>query len=127
MRLMKTTGSAIQVLSMMMFAMSLGAAPPDPTSTADAQTHPPPGAVDVAKADATRNPGNALFDRTGVFVNDAGAFPAAQYKSKLKIGNVAWIALQIDNGGKIRTDNAAAIEKGWADQWRGAGLKVGFW
>src|SRR5947207_14242802 len=108
MRLMKTTGSAIQVLSMMMFAMSLGAAPPDPTSTADAQTHPPPGAVDVAKADATRNPGNALFDRTGVFINDAGAIPAAQYKLKLKIGNVAWLAVEIAKRDKARPQKRAS-------------------
>jgi hypothetical protein len=27
----------------------------------------------------------------------------------------------------VRSDNASAIEKGWADQWRAAGFKVGFW
>lgn len=81
----------------------------------------------LVKKDGTRNPGNAIFNRTGVFVNSASAFRASQYESKLKIANVAWIALQIDNGGKVREDNASEIEAGWADQWRAAGFKVGFW
>ncbi len=55
------------------------------------------------------------------------AFPASRYASRLKTANVAWIALQIDNGGVVRADNASAVEKGWADQWRAAGFKVGFW
>jgi hypothetical protein len=85
------------------------------------------GAAKVVKKDTARNPGNSIFNTTGVFVNDAAAFPASRYKSKLKMGKVAWIALQIDNGGKVRADNAAAIESGWAAQWRAAGFKVGFW
>ena len=36
--------------------------------------------------DPTRNPGNAIFNKTGVFVNDATAFPASRYQSKLKSG-----------------------------------------
>jgi hypothetical protein len=90
-------------------------------------SHPASGAASVAKKDTTRNPGNVLFNKTGVFVNDAGAFPASQYRSRLEMAKVAWIALQIDNGGGARGDNAAAIEKGWADQWRAAGFEVGFW
>ena len=77
--------------------------------------------------DTTRNPANVLFNKTGVFVNDANAFPADVYKTKLKLARVEWISLQIDNGGNIRTDNASAIEKGWADAWRAAGFKIGFW
>jgi hypothetical protein len=209
MRLMKPTSRSIRILGIMMFAMSLEAAPPGPTSapaTADLDSlvertpaqikaffkstdytnqhrtdaefindvyqgilrrapdsqgrdawlavlknntdqaaargklvgaflesaeyiamHATSGAAKVGKKDTTRNPGNSIFNKTGVFVNDAGAFPASRYKSKLKMGKVAWIALQIDNGGKVRDDNAAAIEKGWADQWRAAGFKVGFW
>ena len=68
-----------------------------------------------------------LFNRTGVFVNDATAFPASVYASRLKLARVAWIALQIDNGGAVRTDNATAVEAGWADRWRAEGFKVGFW
>ncbi len=62
-----------------------------------------------------------------MFVNSAAAFPAERFASKMKMANVVWIALQIDNTGKVRDDNAQAIEKGWADQWRAAGFKVGFW
>jgi len=89
--------------------------------------HSKAGAPKTATLDNTRNPANAIFNKTGVFVNDATAFPVRLYKSRLKIGRVAWIALQIDNGGNVRTDSVAAIEKGWADQWRSAGFKVGFW
>ncbi len=88
---------------------------------ADAAAHAAP------KQDTTRNPANAIFDKTGMFVNDASAFPASAYASKMKMAHVAWIAIQIDNGGKIRTDNASAIEHGWAAQWRREGFAVGFW
>ena len=77
--------------------------------------------------DGVRNPANVLFDKTGMFVNSAQAFPAERFASKMKMASVAWISLQIDNGGKVRQDNADAVEKGWADQWRTAGFKVGFW
>lgn len=81
----------------------------------------------LPKKDTTRNPANVLFDKTGVFVNDAGALPVDVYAARLKMANVTWISLQIDNGGKVREDNAAAIARGWADQWRAQGFKVGFW
>ena len=84
-------------------------------------------AVTAEKADATRNPGNVIFNRTGVFINAANAFPARHYAAKLKLAEVAWLALQIDNGGKVRSDNEAALKAGWADDWRAAGFKVGFW
>ncbi len=77
--------------------------------------------------DLTRTPGNVVFDRTGVLVAFADAFPARYYAARLKLAGVAWIALQIDNGGKVHADNASAIEAGWADKWRAAGFKVGFW
>jgi hypothetical protein len=89
--------------------------------SADAAT---PGAT---KEDATRNPANVIFDKTGMFVNDASAFPADRYAPKMKMAHVGWIAIQIDNGGKVRDDNASAIERGWAAQWRREGFKVGFW
>jgi hypothetical protein len=85
------------------------------------------GDARVLRGDAARNAGNTLFNRTGVFVNDAFAFPSSRYASRLKTANVGWIALQIDNGGKTRKDNASAVEAGWADQWRAAGFKTGFW
>ncbi len=88
---------------------------------------PAHGAARVERKNAAGNPGNVIFSRTGVFVNDATAFPASLYAARLKTGNVAWVALQIDNGGRVRDDNASAIEKGWADSWRAAGFKVGFW
>ncbi len=77
--------------------------------------------------DTTRNPGNVVFDTTGVLVNDASALPADRYMANLKKARVTWIALQIDNGGKARMDNISAIEKGWLKTWRAAGFKVGFW
>jgi hypothetical protein len=119
----KSASHAMKTLSMILFAASLAAAPPAATSTTAATG----ATANAGKTDATRNPGNAIFNKTGVFVNDAAAFPASQYAAKMKIGNVAWIALQIDNGGNVRRDNASAIETGWADQWRAAGFKVGFW
>jgi hypothetical protein len=79
------------------------------------------------KPDPSRNPGNVIFNRTGVFVNSAASFPAKEYASRLKLAGVAWIALQIDNGGEVRADNASDITSGWADRWRAAGFKVGFW
>jgi hypothetical protein len=89
--------------------------------------HPKSGAARVGKKDTTRNPANVLFNQTGVFVNDATTFPASRYAARLKTANVAWIALQIDNGGVARADSASAVEAGWADQWRAAGFKLGFW
>ncbi len=74
-----------------------------------------------------RNPANVLFDRTCVFINDANALPVDRYAPLLREAKVVWIAVQIDNGGKVRHDNAAALERGWAERWRAAGFKVGFW
>jgi hypothetical protein len=88
--------------------------------------HPAAGAAVVAHK-PPRNPANVLFDRTGVFVNAASAMPADRYAPLLKTARVFWIALQIDNGGKPRNDNIAALGQGWAERWRAAGFKVGFW
>jgi hypothetical protein len=79
------------------------------------------------KKDASRNPGNILFNKTGVFINSASAFPVDRYAPLLKKARVAWITLQIDNTGEIRKDNVASIEAGWMKAWREAGFKVGFW
>ncbi len=98
-----------------------------PLEAASPKTHSASAPAALDGKDLTRNPGNAIFERTGVFVNDATAFPADRYAPRLKLGKVAWIALQIDNGGKQRSDNVAAIESGWANRWRSAGFKVGFW
>ncbi len=80
-----------------------------------------------AQKDSTRNPANVLFDKTGVLVNSAAALPVDHFAPNFKLARIAWIALQIDNGGKPRTDNLEALQKGWADRWRAAGFKVGFW
>jgi hypothetical protein len=77
--------------------------------------------------DPTRNPANTLFDGTGMFINSADSFPAKRFAAKMKMAGVTWIAVQIDNGGKIRQDTTAALDQGWADAWRSAGFKVGFW
>lgn len=79
------------------------------------------------QTDPTRNPGNVIFDDTGVLVNSADALPLDHYGEWFKQAGIKWIALQIDNGGGKRADNASAIERGWADAWRKAGFKVGFW
>jgi len=89
--------------------------------------HPATDAVVIRQKDTSRNPGNLLFNKTGVLVNDATAFPADRYSPLLKKAGVVWIALQIDNGGNVRSDNVASIERGWGDAWRAAGFKVGFW
>ncbi|HZQ46835.1 MAG TPA: hypothetical protein VFC07_07490 [Verrucomicrobiae bacterium] len=93
----------------------------------DGLAQPRESAASIQKSDSSRNPGNVVFNKTGVFVNSASAFPAKHYASRLKLAAVAWIALQIDNGGKVRSDNASALQSGWADEWRAAGFKVGFW
>lgn len=82
---------------------------------------------DPSAPDAGRNPANRIFDRTGVFVNDATAFPLDAYESRLKTARIAWIAIQIDHGGKVRQDVADAIQKGWMSRWKAAGFEVGFW
>jgi len=74
-----------------------------------------------------RNPGNVIFDKTGALVAYADALPAESFAPRLRLARVGWITLQIDNTGKARDDNIAAIERGWASQWRAAGFKVGFW
>src|SRR5262245_42291159 len=68
--------------------------------------------------DASRIPGNRIFDLTGVLVNDASAFPADRYAGLLRKAAVKWIALQIDNGGQTRSDNVASVNQGWAKAWR---------
>ena len=82
---------------------------------------------DPSLKNTIRRPGNVLFDRTGLFINSASAFPPDTYADLVKLGNVAWITLQIDNGGKPREDNVGDLRKGWADRWRAKGVKVGFW
>jgi hypothetical protein len=86
-----------------------------------------PASRPPAKADATRIPGNVLFNKTGVLVASASAMPVDHFAARMKMAGVTWIALQIDNGGVKREDNIADVERGWADQWRAAGFKVGFW
>lgn len=90
-------------------------------------TAPSPKIKKQKPADATRNPANVIFDKTGVLVGWADALPIDHYGERLKHAGVKWIALQIDNGGNKRDDNIAAMEHGWADAWRKAGFKVGFW
>ena len=82
---------------------------------------------DPALKNTIRRPGNVLFDRTGLFINSASAFPPDAYADLVKLGKVAWLTLQIDNGGKTREDNVEELKKGWADRWRAKGVKVGFW
>ncbi len=84
-------------------------------------------AVVAKKKDLTRHPANGLFNKTGVFVNSADAFPPDRYAPLMKKAGVVWLTLQIDNGGAIRNDNIASIGRGWAETWRAAGFKVGFW
>lgn len=88
---------------------------------------PAPNVKAKKPADATRNPANVLFDQTGVFVGSADAMPVDHYAARLKSAGIKWVALQIDNGGKKREDSIAAVKRGWADAWRKAGFKVGFW
>jgi hypothetical protein len=77
--------------------------------------------------DTARNPGNILFETTGVFVNAAAALPPDRYSPLLHRANVTWLALQIDNGGNPRQDNIEALDRGWVSNWKRAGFKVGFW
>jgi hypothetical protein len=77
--------------------------------------------------DLTRNPANVLFDETGVLINAASALPIDRYATLFKRARIAWLSLQIDNGGKPREDNIAALGRGWVDSWKKAGFKVGFW
>ena len=88
--------------------------------------HPAAGPAVIVRT-PPRNAANVLFDQTGVFVNAAAAMPSDRFVPLLKKGKVAWVALQIDNGGKVRTDNVDSLEHGWAEPWRAAGFKVGFW
>lgn len=81
----------------------------------------------VQRKDTSRNPANVLFEKTGVFVNSASAFPVDRYAPHLRTASIVWIALQIDNGGTIRSDNVTSIETGWAKAWQAAGFTVGFW
>ncbi|MBX7101494.1 MAG: hypothetical protein K1X89_27515 [Myxococcaceae bacterium] len=84
------------------------------------------GTAPVRGVDATRNPGNVVFDGPGAMVADASKYPASQYAAKLKAAGVQWVTLQINNGGP-NAKNVAQLDAGWADQWRAAGFKVGFW
>ncbi|MDB6059081.1 MAG: hypothetical protein JWO95_2925, partial [Verrucomicrobiales bacterium] len=72
------------------------------------QSHAAPQPTNV-QSDPSRNPGNSLFDETGVLVGSADAMPIDHFGDKMKRSGVKWLALQIDNGGKKREDNIAAI------------------
>ncbi len=90
-------------------------------------TQPKAKTPQPTNADPSRLPGNSIFDETGVLVASADAMPVDHFGDKMKKSGVKWIALQIDNTGNKRDDNIDAIKKGWADRWRAAGFKVGFW
>lgn len=75
--------------------------------------------------DKTRNPGNVIFDGPGMFIANASAYSPAN-AAKLKAAGVTWVSLQINNPGPV-DGNIQALQAGWADQWRAAGFKVGFW
>src|SRR5579885_1879452 len=81
-----------------------------------AQLHADAIKLSAQSADLTRNPGNIIFDQTGVLVASASAFPPDSYAARLKLAGVTWIALQIDNTGRERDDNISALQKGWADR-----------
>lgn len=81
----------------------------------------------VRPLDGTRNPGNVIFDGPGMMVDSASSMPPEAWAQKLKAAGVTYVMLQIHNGGTAREDNLAALEAGWADKMRAAGLKVGFW
>lgn len=97
--------------------------PPGPGGKPKDETGPPKG------EDATRNPGNSVFDGIGLFVEDgARCTPAgcgAADAAKFRAAGVAWIALQIHNNEEVEKNTR--LMPGWVDQWRAAGFKVGFW
>lgn len=109
--------SVFLVIAITLGAIQLNATTPTPSAKLNSHV----------TADATRNPANVIFDQTGVFVGSADALPTDHYAARLKSAGIKWVALQIDNGGNKRDDNIAAIERGWAESWRKAGFKVGFW
>jgi hypothetical protein len=117
------------LLSVLAFAACVSASAADATSAATTRPRQTVNATpsQSVKRDPARIPGNVLFDKTGVLVNAASAFPANRYAALMKRARVGWLALQIDNGGKVRTDNAESLEHGWATAWRAVGFKVGFW
>jgi len=80
----------------------------------------------VTKVDATRNPGNTVFDGPGMFVASAGAIDPAALAAKCRAAGVTWVSLQIANPGAVG-ENVAALQSGWADRLREQGIKVGFW
>lgn len=87
---------------------------------------PKKGKIKEADADPTRNPGNAVFDGPGMFIANASAYPPSLYAARLKAMGVSWVSLQIHNPGPVGS-NIAELEKGWAEEFRKAGIKVGFW
>jgi len=105
------------ILGLLFISAQLQAATPPTSTRANAKP----------VTDSTRNSGNVIFDETGVFVASADAMPVDHFGEKMKRSGVKWLALQIDNTGNKRDDNIAAIQRGWADSWRKAGFKVGFW
>ncbi|MEW5741989.1 MAG: hypothetical protein AB1938_23945 [Myxococcota bacterium] len=80
----------------------------------------------VKPTDATRNPGNVVFEGPGMFVATASAMDPRAWAQKLKDAGVTWVALQINNNGPVAS-NMAELEKGWAAPFKAAGIKVGFW
>jgi hypothetical protein len=93
---------------------------------ARAQGHAPGPVGGVKPVDKTRNPGNVVFNGPGMFVANASAYPPSLYAAKLKAAGVTWVTLQVNNPGPVG-DNLTSLQNGWADQWRAAGFKVGFW
>lgn len=80
----------------------------------------------VKPTDATRNPGNVVFDGPGMFIADANAMDPRAWAQKLKAAGVGWVSLQVNNGGPV-AGNLSALDNGWAAPFKAAGLKVGFW
>jgi hypothetical protein len=115
------------ILPTVFFAATLLRAAPNQQVPATPNRDASAAASSAEKKTAMRNPGNSLFNNTGVLVNDASAFPANPYAPLLRKAKISWIALQIDNTGKARSDNVALLERGWGNEWRAAGFKVGFW
>lgn len=82
--------------------------------------------IKLADEDPGRIPGNSVFDGPGMFIANASAYPPSLYAAKLKAMGVTWVSLQIHNPGPV-AGNVAELEKGWAEEFRKAGIQVGFW
>jgi len=72
-------------------------------------------------------PPSTVWQKAGVLVWHAGAFPPGAFAQTLRQNGFGWVSLQAHDGLSTMSENDTNLASGWAQGYRAAGIAVGAW